>query len=68
MDITERCQAVEAKCEAVAQQQFASSGVLNWTPPQVGERLSGMVVRNPAPDASPPASPSGTYRVISISR
>jgi hypothetical protein len=51
--------------QALAPVQTGSSS-LNWTPASLTQRLAGMLVRNPAPDASAPTAPSGVYRVIRI--
>lgn len=35
---------------------------------QTSERLADMVIRDPAPDASPSRQPSGAYRIIEAVR
>jgi hypothetical protein len=51
-----------------AQQEMVAAGRTEFSPSRQAEEASGLVSRNPAPEASPPCVPSGIYRDVAVSR
>ena len=56
--------------ERTVEQTRAANAALpaSGSSPRVTENLSDMLVRNPAPDASPSREPTGIYRIIPANR